>query len=71
MKKYPKWEKAEKLACRNLRAIDVYIKKEADYRTDWITKEIDPCPTCDTMNPCHNKGKSFDEPHRLVIEKGE
>ena len=65
---YPKWNKSEKLVCPHLRINEVYSKSDCDLSRDWIAKDKDPCPLCNRSN-CHNHGKPFHAPLRLIVEK--
>ena len=37
----------------------------------WLAVDHDPCPGCTEshVSSCHNKGKAFDKPRRLLIVK--
>ena len=52
------WLQGVRLVCPHLRG----------YGSDWVALEKDPCPTCES--PCHNAGRSFEYPDRLIIVKG-
>jgi len=52
------WLNGERLVCPHLRG----------FNTCWIALNKDPCPNCDNI-ACHNQGKKFGEPDRLIIVK--
>ncbi|OYT57451.1 MAG: hypothetical protein B6U76_00985 [Desulfurococcales archaeon ex4484_217_2] len=56
------WEEADRLACPLLRWNDKFGK--------WVALGEDPCPTkkC-KWETCHNYGRPFHDPKRLIIVK--
>jgi len=56
------WDEASKLICPMLRWHDKLGK--------WVALNEDPCPTrkCN-FTTCHNYGKPFHDPKRLIIIK--
>jgi len=54
------WEEANLLECPLLR-FNMLLNK-------WVALDEDPCPTMKCgMRECHNYGKPFHEPNRLII----
>ena len=57
---WKRWKRAEELKCPHLRCERIPFR--------WLARLKDPCPSCKYFG-CHNKGKEFDEPERLIILK--
>lgn len=74
---YAAWKDGTKLGCPHLRywptheGIDPRASgwNERDINT-WVAESRDPCPRCERgelFGGCHNKGRSFEPGHKLVL----